>query len=489
MTFQELNLIPALLNAIKEQGYTVPSPIQEQAIPPLLEGRDLIGCAQTGTGKTAAFALPILQNLAEKGGKGIRALILTPTRELAVQIYDSFKDYGVHLWLKSTVVYGGVRQGTQVRALEKGVDILIATPGRLTDLMNQGFIDLSHVETFVLDEADRMLDMGFINDIRKVQKSLPEERQTLLFSATMPTEIEHLAHSMLRDPVTIKVSPVTSTVEAINQWVYYVDKDNKKLLLRQIIKDPSMKNALVFTRTKHGADRVVKELAAGGIQAVAIHGDKRQGARQEALFRFKSGMVKVLVATDIAARGIDVPLLSHVINYNVPEEAETYIHRIGRTGRAGSGGHAITLCCYDELSHMQAVERVIKKQLPEKVSDFPMEIVWETEKPPRVSRVKKAQKPSGASSLPEKRQQDNQPKSAKKNAAPDRADTTFSKRNDPKHKPTFKKNGGKSNPNKGDYAVGEKGKDPTLTASGASKRGKTFGPKKHKSRSQSHRSQ
>ncbi|MEA4912110.1 MAG: DEAD/DEAH box helicase [Oscillospiraceae bacterium] len=372
MTFQQLQLIDPLLRAVKEEGYTTPSPIQQQAIPVLLEGRDLIGCAQTGTGKTAAFALPILQLLRQKEQSGIRALILTPTRELALQIDESFLAYGKYMSLRTAVIFGGVGQKPQVDALKRGVDILVATPGRLNDLIGQGFVDLSHLEIFVLDEADRMLDMGFINDVKRVLRRLPSERQTLLFSATMPDEIEYLAKSMLRDPQTVKVDAVNRPVDAIRQCIYFIDKGNKKLLLRDLVKSGEIKNALVFTRTKHGADRVVRELNSVGIQAMAIHGNKSQTARQDALNRFKDGKLRILVATDIAARGIDVPELSHVINYELPNEAEVYIHRIGRTGRAGLGGDAVSFCSSDEMGLLADIENLTGSRIPEKESPYPL---------------------------------------------------------------------------------------------------------------------
>ncbi len=376
MTFEELELIRPLLSAVAAQGYTEPSPIQRQAIPPLLAHRDLIGCAQTGTGKTAAFALPILQILSQEKPNGkIRALVLTPTRELALQIYESFQAYGANLKLRCTVIFGGVGQNPQVQALKRGVDILVATPGRLNDLIGQGYVDLSRLQIFVLDEADRMLDMGFIQDVKRVLRHLPDKRQTLLFSATMPYEIEHLANTILVDPVTVKVDPVTSTVDKIRQSICFVDKGNKKYLLRDFIKSGEVKNALVFTRTKHGANRVVKELAGFGIQAMAIHGNKSQTARQEALGKFKSGKLKVLVATDIAARGIDVPELSHVFNYDLPNEPETYIHRIGRTGRAGLGGDAISFCCMDEMEYYLAIEQLTGQRIPMRETDYPMSAV------------------------------------------------------------------------------------------------------------------
>lgn len=383
MTFKELNLTAPILKAIDRQGYTAPTPIQQQAIPMLLQKRDLIGCAQTGTGKTAAFALPILQNLAPERRKGIKALILTPTRELAIQIQENFEYYGTYLPLRCTVIFGGVSQVPQVERLRRGVDILVATPGRLCDLINQGYVDISQIEVFVLDEADRMLDMGFIRDVKKVLNVLPKKRQTLLFSATMPKEIEALANTILHDPVTVKVDPVTSTASSIHQHVYLIDKGNKRHLLAKLLHGPEVGSALVFTRTKHAADKVVKELAQAGMEAMAIHGNKSQNARQTALKRFKSGEIKILVATDIAARGIDIPELSHVFNYELPNEPETYIHRIGRTGRAGLGGIAISFCDYDEMPYLKNIEKLMGKTIPVEKSEWPMMILQKSEKAPQ----------------------------------------------------------------------------------------------------------
>ena len=346
MNFDELPLLPQLLAAVKACGYETPTPIQRDTIPTVLAGKDVLGCAQTGTGKTAAFALPILQRLYQErpSGKGrnIRALILTPTRELALQIQENFVAYGKQLPLRSCVIFGGVGQQPQVEQLKRGVEILVATPGRLNDLIGQGFISLAKIEIFVLDEADRMLDMGFIHDVKKVIALLPEKRQTLFFSATMPAEVEKLAMSILHNPVSVKVDPVSSTVDTIDQSLYLVDKANKKHLLAELLRRPEVESALVFTRTKHGADRVVRELSREGIQARAIHGDKSQGARQEALAQFKQGKIHVLIATDIAARGIDIAGLSHVFNYDLPHEPESYVHRIGRTGRARRQGVAVS---------------------------------------------------------------------------------------------------------------------------------------------------
>ncbi len=369
MLFDQLNLIEPILRALKTEGYTTPTPIQEQSIPMVLQGRDLLGCAQTGTGKTAAFAIPMLQILHERKlagstNKGIKALILTPTRELAIQIDESFAAYGKHLNLKHLVIFGGVSQQPQTNALRNGVDILIATPGRLLDLVEQRFINLSQIELFVLDEADRMLDMGFIHDVKKIITKIPAKRQTLFFSATMPTEIAKLSSTILSNPAKVEVTPVSSTAETIQQSLYFVEKENKKHLLIHLLKDAGIKSALVFTRTKHGADKVVKELNRVGIGAEAIHGNKSQNARQRALGNFKSGETRVLVATDIAARGIDVDNLSHVINFELPNVPETYVHRIGRTGRAGASGIAYSFCDQEEKEFLRDIQKLITNTVP-----------------------------------------------------------------------------------------------------------------------------
>jgi ATP-dependent RNA helicase RhlE len=369
MTFSDLKLIAPLLAALDKKGYKNPSPIQQQAIPHLLAGKDIFGCAQTGTGKTAAFALPILQLLQSKHSKPgakkeIKALILAPTRELASQISENFQVYGSNLGFVHTTIFGGVSQFHQVVALKKGVDILIATPGRLLDLMQQGLIKLNHVEFFVLDEADRMLDMGFINDMKKVIAKLPAKRQTMFFSATAAPNIMKLANTILNNPVSVAVSPVSSTATTIREEVYFVAKNDKKLLLKHILKNDNIGHVLVFTRTKHGADKVAKDLNSVGIKAEAIHGNKSQGARERALKGFKERTLRVLVATDIASRGIDVDKLSHVINYEIPEQAETYVHRIGRTGRAGENGIAISLCMREEMPYLKAIQKLIKKDIP-----------------------------------------------------------------------------------------------------------------------------
>ena len=378
MTFAQLGLCPPILKALAEEGYESPSPIQEKAIPPALEGRDVLGCAQTGTGKTCAFAAPILQRLdGEKvSGRPIRALVLTPTRELALQIQESFAAYGRHLPLRSAVIFGGVGQAPQVEQLKKGVDILVATPGRLGDLYGQKLIDLSKLEIFVLDEADRMLDMGFIHDVRRILGWLPRQKQTLFFSATMPPEVRGLVDGLLVNPVKVAVNPVSSPVEIIEQKLYFVDRGNKTKLLAHLIRELDVKNALVFTRTKHGANKVARDLAKAGITAAAIHGNKSQTARQQALADFKAGRVQALVATDIAARGLDIEELSHVFNYNLPDVPETYVHRIGRTGRAGHGGTAISFCDINEKEELKAIEKLIGKAVPVVENHpWPMEIL------------------------------------------------------------------------------------------------------------------
>ena len=369
MTFNELNLSAPVLRAVAQAGYESPSPIQAAAIPPVLAGRDLMGCAQTGTGKTAAFALPMLDRLTASAPRkkgAIRTLILTPTRELALQIGESFEAYGKYLTLRSTVIFGGVGQAPQVAALKKGVDILIACPGRLNDLVGQGLLDLSNIEIFVLDEADRMLDMGFVHDVKKVIAKLPRQRQNLMFSATMPKEIEQLAAGILHDPAFVKVDPVSSTVDRIQQSLYFVEKGNKKFLLPWLIKNlkPEVVNALVFSRTKHGADKIAKDLNKQGIPAAAIHGNKSQTARVTALEDFKAGKTRVLVATDIAARGIDISELSHVFNYDLPEVPETYVHRIGRTARAGADGTAVSFCAPEEKEYLAGIEKLNRRQIP-----------------------------------------------------------------------------------------------------------------------------
>jgi ATP-dependent RNA helicase RhlE len=369
LLFTDLKLIEPIIKALQQEGYTQPTPIQQQAIPLILQGKDLLGCAQTGTGKTAAFAIPMLQLMAGRPSNNpkarpIRTLILTPTRELAIQIEESFKAYGSFLPLKTCVIFGGVGQNPQVDAINRGPEILVATPGRLLDLIAQGFIDLKFIEIFVLDEADRMLDMGFVNDVKRIITKLPTRRQTLFFSATMPLEIQSLANAILNQPQKVEVTPVSSTAETIQQHVFFVDKNNKKNLLMHILKNDAINPVLVFTRTKHGADKVVKELFKEGITAEAIHGNKSQNARQRALTNFKERTTRVLVATDIAARGIDVDELAYVINYELPNVPETYVHRIGRTGRAGLSGTAFSFCEQEEVPYLKDIQKLIGKQLP-----------------------------------------------------------------------------------------------------------------------------
>ena len=443
MTFNELNLSAPLLRAVAEAGYESPSPIQASAIPPVLAGRDLMGCAQTGTGKTAAFALPMLDRLtaapAKKKGT-VRALILTPTRELALQIGESFELYGKYLNQRSTVIFGGVGQAPQVAALKKGVDILIACPGRLNDLVGQGLIDLSHIEIFVLDEADRMLDMGFVHDVKKVIAKLPAQRQNLMFSATMPKEIEQLAAGILHDPAFVKVDPVSSTVDRIDQSLYFVEKGNKKFLLPWLIQNlkPPVQNALVFSRTKHGADKIAKDLNKQGIPAAAIHGNKSQSARVAALEGFKAGNTKVLVATDIAARGIDISELSHVFNYDLPEVPETYVHRIGRTARAGADGTAVSFCAPEEQEYLAGIEKLNRRKIPV-VSGHPWDgVPAPAKKEPPVRGKKPKAEAEAPAAQPEK------PAKAAKPARPKKEKTAAAKaepmKSQPKEEPSMDEN-------------------------------------------------
>lgn len=369
MKFSELELIEPLLNAVKEMKYDIPSPIQEQAIPAIISGRDIFGCAKTGTGKTAAFALPILQKLylrdeSEKYPRTIKALILAPTRELAIQINETFEAMNPQVNLKSAVIFGGVRQGSQVTKINRGIDVLIATPGRLIDLYNQGLVDLKHVEYLVLDEADRMLDMGFIKDIRKILRFIPRRHQTMLFSATLPDEIKHLVSDLLNDPLKIMISSGNVTVEKINQSLYFVDKVNKAKLLIKLLENPQIYNAIVFVRTKRNVDTLCKKLIKAQITCEGIHGDKSQNARVRALNNFKNDKVRVLVASDIAARGIDIDELTHVINFDLPDQAENYVHRIGRTARAGASGEAITFCCFQEKALLKDIQKFINQDIP-----------------------------------------------------------------------------------------------------------------------------
>jgi ATP-dependent RNA helicase RhlE len=382
VSFKNLQLIEPVLKALAHEGYTDPTPIQQQAIPVVLKRRDLLGCAQTGTGKTAAFAIPILQLMQQEkmqlvGGRtqprNIQTLVLTPTRELAIQIEESFKAYGKHLPFNHLVIFGGVSQYHQVSALRRGVDILVATPGRLLDLVNQRHISLQHIKYFVLDEADRMLDMGFVHDVKKIISKLPAKKQTLFFSATMPPEIKQLAHMLLVDPVKVEVTPPASVVEIIQQSLYYVEKQNKIALLTYLLGDPAIKTALVFTKTKYGADKLAKQLSRAGINANAIHGNKSQSERQRALLNFRNNRTRVLVATDIAARGIDIDDLGHVFNFDLPETPESYVHRIGRTGRAGASGVAISFCDYSEKVYLTEIQKLIKMKIVV-VKDHPYDV-------------------------------------------------------------------------------------------------------------------
>ena len=400
MTFKNLSIIPPILKALENEQYTTPTPIQEQAIPPALAGRDLLGIAQTGTGKTAAFAVPTLQRLynssqfisGRTSARKIRALVLTPTRELAMQIYESFNAYGQFTNLRTCVIFGGVSQRPQEEILRRGVDILVATPGRLNDLINQRLINLDHVEIFTLDEADRMLDMGFIHDVKKIISLTPNKKQTLFFSATMPPEIVDMTRSILHDPVKVSITPDAPIVEKIRQSVYLVDKENKCPLLLHLLKNPEITSVLVFTRTKHGADRVVRELNRGNVDAQAIHGNKSQNARQLALGNFKKKITRVLVATDIAARGIDIDELSHVINIDLPEIPESYVHRIGRTGRAGHGGTAISFCDFDEKKLLRDIEKLCAKTIPQ-VSDHPYPLMRTVPSPKPVRSGNQGRRP------------------------------------------------------------------------------------------------
>jgi ATP-dependent RNA helicase RhlE len=366
MSFKNLNLIEPVLKALTAEGYVIPTPIQQQAIPYVLAGRDLQGCAQTGTGKTAAFAVPIIQLIHEQKQPkpGIKVLILTPTRELAIQIDESFSSYGKYTRVKHTVIYGGVSQHNQVSSLKQGVDVLVATPGRLLDLIGQGFINLRQLDIFVLDEADRMLDMGFINDVKRVITFLPQKRQTLFFSATMPPVIEKLAKSLLTNPARVEVTPPATTVDKIEQRIYHTNKSDKPELLLHLLDEQYIRTALVFTRTKHGADKLVKYLLRMKVKSAAIHGNKSQNARQAALANFKNGALRVLVATDIAARGIDIDDLTHVFNYDLPEVPETYVHRIGRTGRAGNSGIAIAFCDMEQRTELRDIEKLLGRKVP-----------------------------------------------------------------------------------------------------------------------------
>ena len=411
-SFTSLGLIEPILKALDHEGYTTPTPIQAQSIPYLLEGRDLLGCAQTGTGKTAAFAIPLIQRLVNAGvggpGKGrrpIKALILTPTRELAIQIDESFRAYGRHTQLRTTVIFGGVGQKPQTDALRAGIDILVATPGRLLDLMSQGFVSLKELEYFVLDEADRMLDMGFIHDVKKVIAALPKQRQTLFFSATMPPDVQRLASSLLTDPVKVEVTPVSSTAETVQQQVYFTSKTEKAALLIHLMQQMDIRQVLVFTRTKHGADKLARHLAKAGITADAIHGNKAQNYRQRALNNFKDKKIRALVATDIAARGIDIDSLGYVVNHDIPNVPETYVHRIGRTGRAGASGLAISLCEPEEVEYLRDIQKLIKRDVPV-VEDHPFPMAGGTPvvDPGRKHAAQRNQQPRREQRPPQPRQ-------------------------------------------------------------------------------------
>ena len=444
MTFQQLGLMPQILSALKEQGYENPTPIQRGAIPSALKGQDVLGCAQTGTGKTCAFAAPILQRLAKthkKGPRSIRALILTPTRELALQIEECFEAYGKHLPLRSAVIFGGVGQQPQVEKIKRGLDILVATPGRLLDLHGQGLIDLLDVEIFVLDEADRMLDMGFIHDVRRVIKLLPVKKQTLFFSATMPPEVMELVNALLHDYARVEVDPVSSPVEVIAQSLYFVDKGNKTKLLAHLIEEKKMEQVLVFSRTKHGANRIAQDLTKRGITAAAIHGNKSQTARQTALADFKAGKLTALVATDIAARGIDIDELKWVVNYDLPEVPETYVHRIGRTGRAGRDGSALSFCRADEKNYLKAIEKLLDRKIPV-VEGHPWPMVEAATGVDPMVQARKEGKENARARAAERRQA----QAAKAAAEPKKEEPVKVKAEPKKQEPPKKKEGSKVKP-------------------------------------------
>ncbi len=471
MLFENLNIIKPIQKALIDCGYTETTPIQEKSIPPLLEKKDCVGCAQTGTGKTAAFAIPILQNLyTEKlntrGPRPIRALILAPTRELAIQIGESFTAYGKYTNLKNLVVFGGVSQRPQTDALKSGVDILVATPGRMLDLYNQKFINLKNVSHFVLDEADRMLDMGMIHDVKKIIAHIPKDRQTLLFSATMPAEITKLVNSIVKDPVKVEVTPVSSTVDTITQNLYYVNKESKKALLTYLLKDKSLESVLVFSRTKRGASALAGSLVKAGIQAEAIHGNKSQNARQRALNSFKAGKVRVLVATDIAARGIDVNELSHVINFNLPEVPETYVHRIGRTGRAGFEGTAISFCDEDEKKHLKSIEKLIKKEIPV-IEDHPYKLIPGTTPVVNDKNTKNS---------------NNRISSNRNSSSRNSSNRSFSKKSSPSNKSFNKSSSTKSSSNKSPLGKKTTDKNSSKETTGKSYSSKSYSQKQSSNR-------
>ena len=429
MTFEELNISAPILSALKTQGYTNPTPIQEQAIPIVIKGGDLLACAQTGTGKTAAFSIPILMHLAKDIRRGnqkkIRALIVTPTRELAIQISENLTAYSTELDLQNTVIFGGVNQNPQVNRLRNGVDILVATPGRLLDLISQGEISLQHLEIFVLDEADRMLDMGFIHDVKRLLKVIPSKRQSLFFSATMAPSIVELAGTILHNPDKVEVTPEATTAETIEQELFFVDKNNKNALLVHLLDNPEIESVLVFTRTKHGADKVVKVLLKHNIKAMAIHGNKAQNARQRALTSFKDRSIRVLVATDIASRGIDVDKLSYVINFEIPNIPETYVHRIGRTGRAGLDGIALTFCDHEEVAYLRDIEKLIRTKIPRNEDHpFPVETPINMDAP--APKKQQNQRPPRSSSSPSSRGGQGGNRSASSNSSSNKRN--FSKR-------------------------------------------------------------
>lgn len=454
MLFEQLPIAAPILKALADQGYSNPTPIQEQSIPVILQQKDILGCARTGTGKTAAFAIPIIQLLAEEKSKapvkGIRALVLTPTRELALQIQESFEAYGKYTGLRQVVIFGGVSQQAQVNDLRKGCDILVATPGRLLDLMQQNIINIGQIRILVLDEADRMLDMGFVHDVKKVIAKTPAQKQTLFFSATMAPEIMKLANTILKDPVQVQVTPVASTAETVEQTLYFVDKKNKNPLLVHILKDPAITSSIVFSRTKHGANKIAKALENAGIRAEAIHGNKSQSARQRALQLLKEREIRALVATDIAARGIDVEELSHVINYDLPNVPETYVHRIGRTGRAGASGLAISFCDQEEKEFLRDIQKLIKKNVPV-IAEHPFKPGSPIVKEPIVAQAPSiAKSQAGSKPVHQDGQQGKNNRNRNRNKQRSRGEANAAgQKNDQQqqHKPAFNRNGRDNNKN------------------------------------------